>query len=50
VKILSHGVAANRLTPQGYGATRPMADNATEAGRALNHRVEMQLVDAQAAH
>jgi len=27
-----------------------MADNATEAGRALNHRVEMQLVDAQAAH
>jgi OmpA-OmpF porin, OOP family len=48
--LVSHGVAVNRLTPQGYGATRPVADNATEAGRALNRRVEMQLVDAQAAH
>jgi outer membrane protein OmpA-like peptidoglycan-associated protein len=48
--LVSHGVAANRLTPQGYGATRPVADNATEAGRALNRRVEMQLVDAQPAH
>lgn len=48
--LVSHGVAANRLTPQGFGSSRPVADNATEAGRALNRRVEMQLVDAQPAH
>jgi outer membrane protein OmpA-like peptidoglycan-associated protein len=42
--LASHGVAGNRLTPQGFGASRPVADNATEAGRALNRRVEMQLV------
>jgi OOP family OmpA-OmpF porin len=42
--LVSHGVAANRLSPQGFGASHPVADNATEAGRALNRRVEMQLV------
>ena len=42
--LVSHGVAATRLKPQGFGATHPVADNATEAGRALNRRVEMQLV------
>jgi outer membrane protein OmpA-like peptidoglycan-associated protein len=42
--LVSHGVAANRLKPQGFGATHPVADNSTEAGRALNRRVEMQLV------
>jgi outer membrane protein OmpA-like peptidoglycan-associated protein len=42
--LVSHGVAANRLTPQGFGASRPVADNSTEAGRALNRRVEMALV------
>jgi outer membrane protein OmpA-like peptidoglycan-associated protein len=49
--LVAHGVTANRLTPQGFGASRPVADNATEAGRALNRRVEMQLVnDAPPAH
>ena len=42
--LVAHGVAANRLSPQGFGASHPVADNATEAGRALNRRVEMQLV------
>lgn len=36
-----HGVVANRLTGQGFGPSRPVADNATEAGRALNRRVEI---------
>jgi OOP family OmpA-OmpF porin len=40
----AHGVDASRLTPQGFGASRPVADNGTEAGRALNRRVEMSLV------
>jgi outer membrane protein OmpA-like peptidoglycan-associated protein len=30
---------------QGYGAQRPLGDNATEAGRALNRRVEIILMD-----
>ncbi|MFC6297240.1 OmpA family protein [Pseudomonas sp. CCM 7893] len=42
------GVAANRITAVGYGESRPVADNATEAGRAVNRRVEAS-VEAQAA-
>lgn len=38
-----HGVAANRLEPQGFGPMRPVADNATASGRALNRRVEVSL-------
>ncbi|HRP98176.1 MAG TPA: flagellar motor protein MotD [Rhodocyclaceae bacterium] len=33
------GVAAGRLTAAGYADQRPLADNATEAGRARNRRV-----------
>lgn len=42
--LAAHGVDQKRLTPQGFGPTRPIADNGTEAGRALNRRVEMMLV------
>jgi outer membrane protein OmpA-like peptidoglycan-associated protein len=42
--LTSHGVPAPRLTPQGFGSSRPVADNGAEAGRALNRRVEMTLV------
>jgi len=38
-----HGVANNRLIAQGRGASDPIGDNATEAGRALNRRVELYL-------
>ena len=42
--LTQHGIAANRLTAKGYGLTRPVADNATDAGRALNRRVEVSIV------
>jgi len=38
-----HGVEKNRLVSQGFGAARPVADNSTPTGRALNRRVEVAL-------
>jgi uncharacterized OB-fold protein len=39
--ITQYGIAADRLTSQGYGASRPKATNDTVEGRALNRRVEL---------
>ncbi len=39
--LKSHGIDSSRLVPQGFGASRPVADNATANGRALNRRVEV---------
>lgn len=36
--LKSKGIAADRVTYKGYGATQPVADNTTEAGRAQNRR------------
>lgn len=38
--LVDKGVAAERLSAVGYGADHPIADNATEAGRARNRRIE----------
>lgn len=38
--LVSRGVAVDRLTPVGYGFTRPISDNGTEDGRARNRRIE----------
>jgi outer membrane protein OmpA-like peptidoglycan-associated protein len=38
-----HAADTERLVPQGFGASRPVADNATAGGRALNRRVEVAL-------
>jgi len=38
------GMAPTQFAIQGYGDTRPVADNDTEAGRAQNRRVEITLV------
>ncbi|MGV6840086.1 MAG: OmpA family protein [Planktomarina sp.] len=34
------GVNAERMTAKGYGESTPLADNATDAGRAMNRRTE----------
>jgi len=39
--LVARGVAGERLTTQGYGDSKPIADNATEEGRAKNRRVEL---------
>ena len=39
--LTAHGVAAGRLHSSGAGESRPVADNATAAGRQQNRRVEV---------
>jgi OOP family OmpA-OmpF porin len=39
--LSSHGVSPDRLQAKGYGESRPVADNSTDDGRALNRRVEL---------
>ena len=39
--IQSKGVAASRFKIEGFGETRPIADNATKEGQAKNRRVEI---------
>jgi outer membrane protein OmpA-like peptidoglycan-associated protein len=39
--LVGQGVAATRVTDEGYGSERPVASNDTEGGRAKNRRVEL---------
>jgi outer membrane protein OmpA-like peptidoglycan-associated protein len=40
-----YGISAGRLKTTGLGESRPVGDNATEEGRALNRRVELHRVE-----
>jgi outer membrane protein OmpA-like peptidoglycan-associated protein len=39
--LVSHGIAADRVTSQGFGSSRSVADNKSAEGRANNRRVEI---------
>ncbi|HCH63977.1 MAG TPA: hypothetical protein DFR83_14320 [Deltaproteobacteria bacterium] len=43
--LVSRGVAPGRLVVEAYGASRPVGDNMTEAGRELNRRVVVRIVE-----
>jgi outer membrane protein OmpA-like peptidoglycan-associated protein/opacity protein-like surface antigen len=42
--LVSKGIEQNRLTCVGYGKYHPVADNATEDGRALNRRIVFKMI------
>ncbi|MBP9990357.1 MAG: OmpA family protein [Bacteroidales bacterium] len=42
--LVRHGIEAKRLSYKGYGKESPIADNATEEGRATNRRVAFKVI------
>jgi len=42
--LADSGITRERLSAVGYGETVPVAGNETEAGRALNRRIEIRIV------
>lgn len=47
--LVSQGVDAKRMSWDGYGETRPVADNETPEGRQKNRRVDLVIQDASAS-
>jgi len=41
--LTTKGIAANRMTAKGYGASKPIASNATEDGKQQNRRTEFEI-------
>jgi outer membrane protein OmpA-like peptidoglycan-associated protein len=44
LELTRWGVSAQRMEVKGFGEARPIASNATEAGRRRNRRVEIHLL------
>jgi len=45
--LAGRGVQSARIATQGFGESRPIADNNSDAGRAANRRVEIRIVPVQ---
>jgi outer membrane protein OmpA-like peptidoglycan-associated protein len=43
--LVARGVAVSRISTEGRGSREPIADNATEAGRARNRRIDIYLAE-----
>jgi OOP family OmpA-OmpF porin len=43
--LVKRGVNTGRLQAKGFGRTKPVADNASAQGRALNRRVEVSVLE-----
>lgn len=43
--LVKRGIAEGRLRAKGFGESRPVADNASAQGRALNRRVEVSILE-----
>ena len=43
--FIGKGVGAEQLSSKGYGEAEPIADNATDAGRERNRRVELRILN-----
>jgi outer membrane protein OmpA-like peptidoglycan-associated protein len=43
--MVARGISADRFIYKGWGGTKPVGDNASNAGRALNRRVEITILE-----
>jgi outer membrane protein OmpA-like peptidoglycan-associated protein len=43
--LIQNGISSTRIVTNGYGETKPIADNATEEGRRQNRRTEILILD-----
>ena len=43
--LVSRGIEAEQLLVTGYGQNKPVADNSTPEGRALNRRIELNILE-----
>lgn len=46
-RLVKRGIAPSRLSVAGYAGERPVADNSTSEGRALNRRVDLVILRTQ---